>query len=115
MIRHFVMFKLKKDFTRDSPEVGAAESMAERAGERIDAVRDWYFGRNISDRAIAYDFVIVALLDDDPGLASYLADPFHELMSRHWALVSDWVIADVRERGTDAEPHLSASHTPEET
>jgi hypothetical protein len=101
VIRHIVLFKLKPGFTEDSPEVRAAVALARRAGAELAAVREWYFGRNVSTRPTAYDYVIIALVADEPAMASYLADPFHQDMSRHWQVITEWVIADVHEQADD--------------
>ena len=65
----------------------------------------------MSTRPAAYDYVIIALVADEQAMASYLADPFHQDMSRRWQVVSDWVIADVHEQadrpGNGGEPLLS--------
>jgi Stress responsive A/B Barrel Domain len=98
MIRHIVLFKLKPGLTWDDPRVEAAEEMAGEVGRKVPSLRDWYVGRNFSTRPVAYDFVVIGLLDDEAGLEEYLVDPFHVAAIERWREVSDWVIADVVEQ-----------------
>lgn len=100
MIRHIVLFKLKPGYSQKSPEVAVAEALAVRLGREVTSLRDWRFGRNISNRPIAYDFAAVGLLDDEEALKRYLEDPFHRQVIRKWREISDCVIADVREVDT---------------
>jgi hypothetical protein len=97
MIRHIALFKLRPGFTVESPRVVLAESLTARMGDEVKWLRDWTFGRNLSDRPEAYDFAAVGLLDDERALERYLADPLHARAARAWRAVSDRVVADVRE------------------
>lgn len=97
MIRHIVLFKFKPGVSWQRPEALAAEDMARQVGDRVPDLRYWYAGRNISDRPVAYDYVVVGLLADEDALRRYLDHPFHQDAIQAWREISDWVIADVVE------------------
>ena len=98
MIRHIVLFKLKPGIRREDPRVAAAEEAALQVGSRVASLRSWYAGRNISPRPVAYDFVVIGLVDDDAALEAYMTDPFHLSAIERWREISDWVVADVLEQ-----------------
>ncbi|WP_409494788.1 Dabb family protein [Amycolatopsis sp. cmx-11-12] len=105
MIRHIVLFKLKDGVTRDDPRVPVAESMARRVGDEVPDLRYWYAGRNFSDRPVAYDFVVIGLVEDEAALDRYMTHPFHQDAIAVWREISDWVIADVVERDATVVAH----------
>lgn len=95
MIRHYVLFKFKPGFSWADPKVLDAEQLAAKVGSEVPELREWTYGRNVSTRPAAYDFVVVGLLDDMPAVERYLVHPFHQLAIHAWRELSDWVIADV--------------------
>lgn len=97
MIRHYVLFKLKPEFSWEDPKVQSAEQIAATVGTEVPDLREWTYGRNVSPRKIAYDFVVTGLLDDLPAVERYLEHPFHQMAIQAWREISDWVIADVEE------------------
>jgi quinol monooxygenase YgiN len=97
VIRHIVLFKLKPGVTRADPRVAAAEELARRVGDEVGCLREWYAARNISTRSVAYDFVVIGLVEDEPALEAYMTDPFHLRAIERWREISDWVVADVLE------------------
>ncbi|MEV0230708.1 Dabb family protein [Nonomuraea sp. NPDC050786] len=97
MIRHIVLFKLKPQFTWDDECVVRAERMAAEVGAQVGDLLEWRVGRNVSDRDIAYDFVVMGLVDDEAALQRYLVHPFHQQSVRQWREISDWVVADLEE------------------
>ena len=100
MIRHIVLFKLKPGVTRADPRVAVAEEMARRVGDEVGCLREWYAARNISTRGVAYDFVVIGLVEDEPALEAYMTDPFHLRAIERWREISDWVVVDVLEDPT---------------
>ena len=97
MIRHYVLFKFKPDVSWEDPRAQRAEQTAAQVGGEVPELREWTVGRNTSTRPIAYDFVVVGLLDDMEAVERYLAHPFHQKAISDWREISDWVIADVQE------------------
>lgn len=97
MIRHYVLFKFKAGVSWDDARAQAAEQMAAKVGGEVLELHEWTVGRNISTRPVAYDFIVVGLLDDMDAVERYLVHPFHQEAIRAWREISDWAIADVEE------------------
>lgn len=97
MIRHYVLFKFKPGISWDDARAVQAEQMAAKVGGEVPELREWTVGRNISTRPIAYDFIVVGLLDDEEAVERYLVHPFHQESTNAWREISDWVLADVVE------------------
>ncbi|SRR6266851_4940018 len=97
MIRHIALFKFKPGYSWQHAQAREAESLAEQVGRNVPDLREWYAGRNFSERVIAYDYVVIGLVRDDEALRRYMVHPFHQLAIEKWRPISDWVIADVRE------------------
>lgn len=96
-IRHIVLFKLRPGWSFDDPRVQAAERSSEQVGTEVPYLLQWQVGRNISERAAAYDFVAMGLLPDAGALQAYLDHPFHRASADRWREISDWVVADLEE------------------
>jgi Stress responsive A/B Barrel Domain len=95
VIRHIVLFKLSEGVTpRDSRAVAAAAAMAKLGGV-IPELRFWQTGWNISDRAIAYDFVVLGDVEDAAALQRYLVHPDHQTAVALFRKVASWVVADL--------------------
>ena len=95
MIRHVVLFKFKSGIDWDDPRALAAERTAIKVGGEVPELREWRHGRNVSDRKIAYDFLVEGLMDDMESVERYLTHPFHQEAVRQWREISDWVMVDV--------------------
>ncbi|MEV8527249.1 MULTISPECIES: Dabb family protein [unclassified Streptomyces] len=95
MIRHIVLFKFKPGVDWNDPRALAAERTAAKVGSQVPEVRDWRYGRNVSARDIAYDFLTEGVMDDMDKVDRYLVHPFHHDAIRQWREISDWVIVDV--------------------
>ncbi|KAB2345169.1 Dabb family protein [Actinomadura rudentiformis] len=95
MIRHVVLFKFKPGIDWNDPRALAAERTAAKVGTEVPQLRDWRYGRNLSTRDIAYDFLVDGLLNDMEDVEKYLVHPFHQDAIRQWREISDWVIVDV--------------------
>lgn len=96
-IRHIVLFKLRPGWSFDDPEVQAAVRSSEQVGDHVPQLLDWRVGRNVSPRAIAYDFVAIGLVPDATALQEYLDHPFHRSSADRWQAIGDWVVADIEE------------------
>ncbi|MFB7497425.1 Dabb family protein [Streptomyces sp. NPDC056161] len=94
MIRHLVLFKLNEGVERDDPRVRAGEAAMRSLGDRIEELRFWECGWNISDRPIAHDFAINSAVDDADALKRYLEHPAHQAGVALWREFATWVIAD---------------------
>jgi hypothetical protein len=97
MIRHIVLFKFKPGITWNEPAALAAEQSSHQVGERVPDLLHWQVGRNISSRAIAHDFVVMGLVQDQESLQRYLVHPFHQESAARWREISSWVVADIEE------------------
>ena len=97
MIRHIVLFKLKPGIGWDDPRVPVAEEAARNVGREVPCLREWYAGPNFSTRPVAYDYVVIGLVEDEAALEEYMTAPFHLRAIELWREISDWVIADVLE------------------
>jgi hypothetical protein len=97
VIRHYVLFKFRSGVSWDDARAQQAEQTAAKVGGEVPELREWKTGRNISTRPVAYDFIVVGLLDDMDAVERYLVHPFHQEAIRAWREISDWVIADVEE------------------
>jgi hypothetical protein len=95
MIRHLVLFKLNDGVQKDDPRVLAGVEAFTALDKRIDVLREWESGYNITARDIAYDFAINSLVDDAEALQTYLAHPVHQAGVALWREFATWVIADV--------------------
>ncbi len=94
MIRHLVLFKLNDGVTRDEPRVVAGGKALEELGGLIPEVVSWEAAWNITDRPIAYDFAINAVVGGPEALTRYLEHPAHQAGVGQWREFATWVIAD---------------------
>jgi Stress responsive A/B Barrel Domain len=95
VIRHVVLFKFRPGIGWNDPRALEAERTAAKVGSEVPQLRDWRYGRNLSTRDIAYDFLVDGLLNDMEDVERYLVHPFHQHAIRQWREISDWVIVDV--------------------
>ncbi|MFF8968635.1 Dabb family protein [Streptomyces sp. NPDC014995] len=94
MIRHLVLFKLNEGVERDDPRVVEGEAAFRSLGDRIEELRFWELGWNISERPIAYDFAINSAVEDAAALKRYLEHPAHQAGVALWREFATWVVAD---------------------
>jgi hypothetical protein len=94
VIRHIVFFKLNDGVTRADAAAGAAAFEA-LGPDVIPALRRWEVGWNVSDRPIAWDFCILAEIDDMAALAEYAGHPAHVAASDLWVPISQRCLVDV--------------------
>ncbi|UUU25956.1 Dabb family protein [Streptomyces sp. DSM 40750] len=97
MIQHIVLLKLRPPYSPDEPPLQELERDTNRLQDAIPAIKEMRFGRNVTQRADAHDYALVALFSDEDALASYLDHPAHREVSARWAAVSDRAVADLYE------------------
>ncbi|GAA3897723.1 hypothetical protein GCM10022244_05050 [Streptomyces gulbargensis] len=97
MIQHIVLLRLRPPHTPDEPALRELERDTHRLADAVPAIKDMRFGRNVTRRADAHDYALVALLADEAALADYLDHPAHREVSARWAAVSDRAVADLYE------------------
>ncbi|MCQ9185161.1 Dabb family protein [Streptomyces sp. IBSBF 2953] len=94
MIRHLVLFKLDAGVERDDPRVVRGEAAFRALGGKIEELRFWELGWNVSDRPIAYDFAINSAVEDADALKRYIEHPDHQSGVALWREFATWVVAD---------------------
>ncbi|MFG2573668.1 Dabb family protein [Streptomyces sp. NPDC048481] len=94
MIRHLVLFKLNEGVRRDDPRVVRGEAAFRALGGKIEELRFWELGWNVSDRPIAYDFAINSAVEDADALKRYIEHPEHQSGVALWREFATWVVAD---------------------
>jgi len=94
LIRHVVMFKFRTGVTWSDPRAVAAERATASHPQHIEEILGWEFGRNLSSRPVAYDFVLIGTFADHAAVDRYLTHPDHLRGVRLWEAIATWVIAD---------------------
>ncbi|WP_329411519.1 Dabb family protein [Streptomyces sp. NBC_00704] len=94
MIRHLVLFKLNEGVRRDDPRVVRGEAAFRALGGKIEELRFWELGWNVSDRPVAYDFAINSAVEDADALKRYIEHPEHQSGVALWREFATWVVAD---------------------
>ncbi|MEU2338527.1 Dabb family protein [Streptomyces sp. NPDC006654] len=94
MIRHLVLFKLNEGVGRDDPRAVAGAEAFAALGGKIEELRFWECGWNITDRPVAHDFAINSAVEDADALKRYLEHPDHQAAAAQWREFATWVIAD---------------------
>ena len=75
MILHVVTFTFRDDVT--DQQLDAVDEALGRLPSRIDALRSYSHGRDLGLRQGTVDYAVVALVDDEEGLITYLDHPEH--------------------------------------
>ncbi|MFF1511200.1 Dabb family protein [Streptomyces sp. NPDC058326] len=97
MIRHVVLFKFKPGIDWSDPRAVEAERSTAEVGGKVPELRAWRYGRNVSTREIAYDFLAEGVMEDMAAVERYIVHPFHQDSVRRWREISDWVIVDIED------------------
>ncbi|WP_405387464.1 Dabb family protein [Streptomyces sp. NBC_01102] len=97
MIKHIVLLKLRPPYGPDEPLLLDLERDTNRLQGVVPAIEDMRFGRNVTQRADAHDYALVAMFADENALTSYLDHPAHREVSARWTAVSDRAVADLFE------------------
>ena len=78
MIKHIVMMRLKEvGATEKQEQLQHIKSKLEALIGKVPSLKAMEVGLNFSDRATAFDLVLVSLFDDDAGLEAYRIHPAH--------------------------------------
>lgn len=80
MIKHVVLFKLKKENYQETLEEGAA--MLEKLPSVIDTIESFEVGRNIREGEEAYSLALVSTFENQEKLDAYAVHPEHQKFVR---------------------------------
>jgi len=94
MIAHLVLFTLKPGVAKDDPRVKRALDGMKTLPQRIPLIRGWEFGPNITADALAADYALRALFDDEADLHAYFEHPEHQPELAAWDAVATLRFAD---------------------
>jgi hypothetical protein len=95
MVKHIVIFKFKPGVSWDDPRALEAEDAFINMGDKIPEIKGYFVGRNFSERPIAYDYALIADVEDREAIQNYLIHPEHQAAAKLWAEISTWNMADV--------------------
>lgn len=103
MITHAVLFKLFEGVTADS-EAGRRfhEAMLALPG-KIEEIREWHCGFNVTSDSEAYDYVLVARFESKAALHRYFDHPAHLELLAMLGTVAKLRFGDIE----DAKPMVS--------
>ena len=91
MIRHIVMFKLKRTIDKDSLEEIKVDlkRRLEALPAKIDVIRSMEVGINVVESDRAFDVALVSTFDNLDDLETYRVHPDHQEVVRYIATVKD--------------------------
>lgn len=89
---HMVMFKLKENITHEQKL--KAENALDKMLNEIKEIQFFEWGKNFSDRAIAYDYGLYVSFRSKEDLNAYTLHPLHKEAAALWKEISDWHIVD---------------------
>jgi hypothetical protein len=95
MILHIVTFSFKEYWSWSSLEVIEAEKRTRNHPSHINQIKGWICGRNITNRSIASDFVVVGLFTNRKDLDEYLVHHDHREGVTKWKEVATWNVVDI--------------------
>lgn len=94
MIRHIVLFKVREEITGEDPRLlRAIDALRELEG-KVDGIRLWEVGKNISDRPVAADYALSSTFDSREDLARYIDHPAHREVVAMLKEVCTWQLCD---------------------
>lgn len=94
MIRHVVLFRFRPGVDWSDARARAAEAATASHPDHIEEILDWEFGRNMTERAVAYDFALIGTFADREAIDRYLNHPDHVRGVELWKEIATWVVAD---------------------
>jgi hypothetical protein len=94
MMRHIVLFRRKPDVTKDDVLEKALAARMYALGQDIPAIKCWVFRANELQRAICWDYVLEAQVEDTQALNEYLAHPLHVALVTDLKPYFEWAAAD---------------------
>ncbi|MBP2836894.1 Dabb family protein [Dickeya zeae] len=95
MILHIVLFTFKKPYNWSSPVALEAEEITRNHPLHISEIRGWVCGRNVADRAVAADFVVLGMFDSQQDVAAYLVHDNHQVGVEKWKAIAEWNVVDI--------------------
>ncbi len=95
MVKHIVLFKFKEGIGWTDPRAVAAEEALVALEHQVPEIKGFFTGRNYSERPIAYDFALIADMEDREAVKRYGVNEDHVAGVKLWAEIATWHIADV--------------------
>lgn len=95
MLLHIVLFSFNDTLDWNCPEIREAEGVTYEHPKYISEIKGWICGRNVTNRDIAADFVVIGLFNDVHDLESYINHPNHRVGVEKWANLANWKVADI--------------------
>ncbi|OWT66181.1 Dabb family protein [Candidimonas nitroreducens] len=94
MLRHIVLFRRNPGGRPDHDKEQALTARMAGLGSQIPAVRKWFFAPNELQRAISWDYVLEAEVDDAQALDAYLFHPLHQALVADLKPYFEWAAVD---------------------
>lgn len=94
MIAHLVVFKLKPGVSKADPRMSAVVAAMNALPEQIPWIHGWEHGLNQTQDALAWDYGLRALFDNEHDLHAYFEDAQHLFVLRQWEAICDLVFCD---------------------
>ncbi|REL31304.1 Dabb family protein [Thalassotalea euphylliae] len=95
MLLHIVLFNFKKGFSWASQESADAELSTKNHPKQIDQIQGWLCSRNVSDRKLAADFMVLGLFNNISDVQDYLIHPNHQEGVEKWRKIANWQVIDI--------------------
>lgn len=95
MIAHIVLFKFKRGIQKSDPRVVRIVAGMEGLPAKIDLIRGWEHGFNVTADALAWDYVLRATFDTVADMHAYFSHPDHAVVLGQWEEVSDYAYCDL--------------------
>jgi len=94
MTGHIVLFTLREGVAKEDPRVSQVFARLRVLPERIEGIRRWEVGENISDRPAATDFALYSAFDSREDLFRYADHPAHREVVDLLQEVCTWQVCD---------------------
>ncbi|MGE5467856.1 MAG: Dabb family protein [Ignavibacteria bacterium] len=94
MIIHLVLFKLKPGVAKDDPRLAQRIAAMAELPKHIPLIRGWEHGPNLTPDALAWDYGLRALFDNEADLHAYFEHPAHLPELEAWNEIADLAFAD---------------------
>lgn len=93
-IVHLVLFQLKPGVSKTDVRYLECLEQFRQMPQKISQIKNWSFGPNFSERAIAYDIGLYSTFANKKDLEDYLVHPVHQEAVRALKEIATWHIAD---------------------
>jgi len=94
MIKHIVLFRVKEGVSGEDPRLLRAIGTLRELEGRIDGIRLWEVGKNVSDRPLAVDYALASAFGSREDLARYVDHPAHREAVEMLKEVCTWQVCD---------------------